>query len=287
MTEKIKTPCKVGKKSSLKALGRDRHDIWWYPKRCEYDNCTNDSVDVNELKMCAACSMVVYCSKEHQRDDWNAHKEDCKVFRRLNIQACFYIDAILLAKYPLLVNNVTDTTTTSPAEDATETQEPDDEDTYDDGDNDEDDPSIDRTDTCKLCSKGWSDVNLRRTNCCKQVVCNNDDEYQMFSYSRKFCNRSHDRYTLCGYHGNERECKNYRDWRLCNECVKCDDPIRVADKLWRGLNAYNIYPMLSKDVPRHSLCDTCSKCKKKFISGVEGSTHSRDGVSCPRCNPHY
>jgi len=57
MTEKIKTPCKVGMKSSLKGLGRDRHNIWWYPKRCEYDNCTNDSVDLNELKMCASCSM--------------------------------------------------------------------------------------------------------------------------------------------------------------------------------------------------------------------------------------
>lgn len=73
------------------------------------------------------------------------------------------------------------------------------------------------------------------------------------------------RYTLCGCHGNERECKNHRDWRLCTECVKCDDPTRVADKLWRGLNSYNIYPMLAKDVPRHALCETCSKCQKKII----------------------
>lgn len=288
MTEKIKTPCKVGMKSSLKGLGRDRHDIWWYPKRCEYDNCTNDSVDLNELKMCASCSMVVYCSKEHQRDDWDIHKKDCKVFRRLNIQACFYIDAVILVKYPLLVNNATDTTTMNPTTGTQEQDDDDDEETNDAcDDDDEADASIDENDTCKLCSKGWSDVRLKRTYCCKQVVCNNEDEYQMFSYSRQFCNRSHSRYTLCGYHGNERECKKHRDWRLCTECVKCDDPTRVADKLWRGLNSYNIYPMLAKDVPRHSLCETCSKCQKKFISGVEGSTHSREGISCPRCNPHY
>jgi len=289
MSERIKTPCRVAKKSSSKALDLGRHDIWWYPKRCEYNNCTNNLVDINELKKCAACSMVVYCCKEHQRDDWDIHKEDCKVFRRLNMQACFYNDAVILAKYPLLVNHITDTITITPEEDTignkeVNNEEEDDNDALDEGDEKEVDQTIERIDTCKLCSKGWNEVRLRRTSCCKQVVCDNEDEYQMFSYSRKFCNRSHNRYTLCGYHGHDQECKKNKDWRLCAECVKSDIPASVADKLWRGLNSYNIYPMLSQDVPKHSLCETCCKCHKKFISGAEGCSHSREGISCLRCN---
>jgi hypothetical protein len=68
----------------------------------------------------------------------------------LNIQACFFIDAIILTKYPLLVNNATDTTTMNPT---TGTQEQDDDDdddeeTNDAGDDDDEaDASIDESDT--------------------------------------------------------------------------------------------------------------------------------------------
>ena len=33
------------------------------------------------FKMCAGCKAVVYCSKEHQEDDWPSHKTACKVAR--------------------------------------------------------------------------------------------------------------------------------------------------------------------------------------------------------------
>ena len=52
--------------------------------------------------------------------------------------------------------------------------------------------------------------------CCGQVVCNREDEYQMFSYSREFCDRSHRRYTTCGKHDSER---HSGDWRECKICV--------------------------------------------------------------------
>lgn len=32
----------------------------------------------------------------------------------------------------------------------------------------------------------------------RQPICDTSDNYQLMSYSREFCERSHDRYTLCG-----------------------------------------------------------------------------------------
>jgi len=70
--------------------------------------------------------------------------------------------------------------------------------------------------------------------------------------------RYHNRIALSRYHRVERACDATKDWRECPECLpKRDDPQRCADKLWRGLNSYNFYPLLSKDVPRHARCEAC------------------------------
>lgn len=67
-------------------------------------------------------------------------------------------------------------------------------------------------------------------------------------------------------------------------CVQPNGDVKnLPDRLWRGLNAYNYYPMLTKDVPRHSLCDTCDTCHQKYIGGEEGSMHSMGKVNCLRC----
>lgn len=66
-------------------------------------------------------------------------------------------------------------------------------------------------------------------------------------------------------------------------CVRPTNVVNgVADTLWRGLNSYNFAPLLSKDVPRHARWDTCAKCHKKYISGMEGcsSMPDTDGMCC-------
>lgn len=75
-----------------------------------------------------------------------------------------------------------------------------------------------------------------------------------------------------------------QDWRECSKCVPKPGSSQLSDGLWRGLNPYNFYPLLSKDVPRHSLCDRCDKCQRKYISGVEGSSHGRGMTTCLRCS---
>lgn len=114
-----------------------------------------------------------------------------------------------------------------------------------------------------------------------------------FSYSRKACPRSHNRYTLCGYHGVEDECDKTKDWRQCQECLGELAKVRedgtlppgtdlkdVPDKLWRGLNYYNSCPLRAKNVPKHSLCERCGTCKNLFMAGIEGSSGLRNCRDC-------
>jgi SWIM/SEC-C metal-binding protein len=55
------------------------------------------------------------------------------------------------------------------------------------------------TDTprCALCG---STTNLIRTECCGQWICDDEKNYELFSYARNSCHRNHRRYTLCGIH---------------------------------------------------------------------------------------
>lgn len=59
----------------------------------------------------------------------------------------------------------------------------------------------------------------------------------------------------------------------------------MADILWRGLNPYNYYPLLSKDVPKHARCNKCPACSKLYFSGLQGSSWSRErGITCLECS---
>lgn len=51
------------------------HDVgeFFYFGICHF--CKNESENV---KRCASCKTVAYCSKEHQKSDWNNHKQICK-----------------------------------------------------------------------------------------------------------------------------------------------------------------------------------------------------------------
>ncbi|ORZ39621.1 hypothetical protein BCR44DRAFT_1251454 [Catenaria anguillulae PL171] len=110
------------------------------------------------------------------------------------------------------------------------------------------------------------------------------------SMSRDHCPRSHSRYTLCGTHGNgERDCETNKDWRNCHACLidilHGHQPL-MAFSLWKGINCWNVAPMLARDVPRHALCDVCRDCGQKFVAGVTGATYTRSGsIICTKCNP--
>eukprot|EP01026_Neomeris_dumetosa_P063973 TRINITY_DN6075_c0_g1_i9.p3 TRINITY_DN6075_c0_g1~~TRINITY_DN6075_c0_g1_i9.p3 ORF type:complete len:338 (+),score=11.11 TRINITY_DN6075_c0_g1_i9:22-1035(+) len=227
-------------------LGIDRHKAWWYPQRCEYEGC-----DVQQgLTTCDQCGMVQYCSEQHREQDLDQHGNHCNVFRDLGIRAKFYTDEEMLRRFPIK-----------------HTEE-----------------KLGKK--CRICGvrktkQGSRSNSTRRdlmlSRCCGLTVCDTEDEYVLFSYSRDICPRSHDRYTLCGYHGVEDYCEKSKDWRECKGCLRYlmeegQDKSQhyIADTLWRGLNAYNFYPLLSKNVPRHALCDTCGMCGRTFMTAMEG-----------------
>jgi hypothetical protein len=250
------------------------HTYFWYPDRCELEGCEVKRGE-EPLKMCSACKMVKYCCVDHQKADWKHHKQDCRCFKRINARAVFYTDSEMLSRFPLS-EAAADEGAPAPAEDDWAAQRM----TH------RIVPNADKVyaDKCGICGVGHEEKATIPTHCCGLPVCDSAGEYQMFSYSRKHCPRSHDRYTLCGYHLQEDGCDK-GDWRTCRQCVKGGDNAMhsVPDVLWRGLNNYNHCPMLMDDVPRHSMCNTCAQCQTRFHSGLEGMAYNHVGVVCHDC----
>jgi hypothetical protein len=54
---------------------------------CALHTCGAQEVHASQFKRCAACSSVVYCCKEHQVQDWPAHKAPCRAAARKAAEA--------------------------------------------------------------------------------------------------------------------------------------------------------------------------------------------------------
>ena len=49
---------------------------------CALEGCEAEGVKPRGGR-CAKCQSVSYCSRDHQREDWAQHKDDCKRIARL------------------------------------------------------------------------------------------------------------------------------------------------------------------------------------------------------------
>lgn len=47
--------------------------------RCQV--CGRSAGESVELMRCAACKAVYYCSADHQKENWKAHKAACKMYK--------------------------------------------------------------------------------------------------------------------------------------------------------------------------------------------------------------
>jgi hypothetical protein len=54
---------------------------------CAMHTCGAQEVHASQFKRCSACLSVVYCCKEHQVQDWPAHKAACRAARKAAEQA--------------------------------------------------------------------------------------------------------------------------------------------------------------------------------------------------------
>jgi hypothetical protein len=51
-------------------------------RSCGLASCGAKEAHVDHFKRCSACKTIVYCCKEHQVQDWPAHKKACKAARK-------------------------------------------------------------------------------------------------------------------------------------------------------------------------------------------------------------
>ena len=51
-------------------------------RECALAGCASKEVHVSQFKCCGACRTVAYCCREHQLEDWPAHKVACKAARK-------------------------------------------------------------------------------------------------------------------------------------------------------------------------------------------------------------
>src|SRR5262245_6206558 len=127
------------------------------------------------------------------------------------------------------------------------------------------------TKKCGLCGKT---DNLTKTFCCGQWICDDEDEYQLFSYARNSCFRNHDRYTLCSYHYNE---QHKGDWR---ECQKCKIGFKTEMYVYYGTNDYNFVKL--ENPPKYKPTK-CAKCKKVIKLGEDGYSIRGKEYYCMEC----
>ncbi|UCG42990.1 MAG: hypothetical protein JSU73_14230 [candidate division WOR-3 bacterium] len=126
---------------------------------------------------------------------------------------------------------------------------------------------------CGLCGKT---ENLTRTECCGQWICDDEDQYVLFSYARNSCHRNHRRYTLCGYHWAEGHEGRWQDCRNCLEGIA-----ETEMYVWYGTNEYNFEKLA--DPPKFR-ATFCRSCHRRIRLGTEGHTVMPDGTYyCEAC----
>jgi hypothetical protein len=125
---------------------------------------------------------------------------------------------------------------------------------------------------CGLCGKT---KNLTKTECCGNWICDDEENYVMFSYARNSCSRNHRRYTLCASHHTE---GHSGDWK---DCPKCRKGIETEMYVWYGTNEYNFEKLPN---PPDYKPTKCSDCGKVIVLGEEGYSVQGKKYWCERCS---
>lgn len=126
---------------------------------------------------------------------------------------------------------------------------------------------------CGLC--GSTTKPLTKTPCCDNWICDDEDNYVMFSFAHNSCHRNHDRYTLCSYHFHE---GHQGKWQ---ECDKCRASFETEIYVYYGTNEYNFEKLENPPAlePTH-----CAECGAVIDLGYDGYSMSGDKYYCQRCS---
>ena len=124
---------------------------------------------------------------------------------------------------------------------------------------------------CGLCG---ATKNLTKTECCGQWICDDEHEYQLFSYARNSCSRNHRRFTLCGGHSEARHDGRWQD------CSKCREDLDTEMYVYYGTNEYNFEKLADPPAFEPTRCAGCGKVIKL---GDGGYSASRGKYTCMDC----
>lgn len=125
---------------------------------------------------------------------------------------------------------------------------------------------------CGLCGKT---TRLTKTECCGQWICDDEDQYVLFSYARNSCHRNHSRYTLCSYHYNEGHAGKWQD------CPQCRESFETEMYVWYGTNEYNFEKLANPPAYKPT---KCAKCKKVIRLGEDGYSVKGKEYLCEGCS---
>lgn len=124
---------------------------------------------------------------------------------------------------------------------------------------------------CGLCGKTR---NLTKTACCGNWICDDEDEYVMFSFAQNSCSRNHGRYTLCGFHFNEGHAGDWKD------CPECREAFVTEMYVYYGTNEFNFEVLPNPPMYEPT---KCADCGKVIILGDGGYSVLGDRYSCGPC----
>ena len=128
---------------------------------------------------------------------------------------------------------------------------------------------------CGLCGKT---KNITKTECCGNWICDDSDEYVLFSYAHNSCYRNHDRYTLCAYHHHENHKGNWK------ECQKCKNDFETEMYVYYGTNEYNFEKLVN---PPEFEPTRCAKCSRIISLGYDAYTIDGSDYLCENCHPIF
>ncbi len=120
---------------------------------------------------------------------------------------------------------------------------------------------------CGLCG---ATRRLTRTQCCGNWICDDEGEYQLFSYARNSCFRNHHRYTVCGQHYAE---EHDGRWQECAQCRSATEAELYADAATNGYN----FERLANPPPFEP--KRCAECDA-VIRLAQGGYSVREGRYC-------
>lgn len=125
---------------------------------------------------------------------------------------------------------------------------------------------------CGLC--GSTRKKLSKTKCCNNWICDDEENYVLFSFARNSCARNHRKFTLCGSHHNE---EHRGDWKTCEKCLS---NIKIEMYVHYGTNRYNFEKLANPPKYEPTKCSAC----KEIIKLSEGRySIYRDGYYCMNC----